>query len=189
METVVGTKLNTIQTLYFIYLFMAAWGTDDFDKADGALNEMREQFSGMVKDGSLTWFLEDAKAAAEGMNPGLPAAWLHVIAPPAKLQNGPLPEDYRNNLNAILAEMDIMLVRLRAEEWRNSGSTGRDGYKTDKALNDTDRKILEALGDERMKGPALYKKSGVSEALIRQRMGVLKSLGYIESNRGYRRLK
>jgi hypothetical protein len=56
----------------------------------------------------------------------------------------------------------------------------RDAYRNDERLTLAEREIIEALGNDCLSGKELSKRSGHSEALIRQRMKHLKDLKYVE---------
>lgn len=137
-----ATRYGALYRLWQVYLHMRAWGRPEYAELAA---DAREQFTDLVRTGSLFTFAEDCKRDVLRAGLDVPDRWLKVLCMGRLRHDGPLPTADLDQLGAILDEMYPMLVRLDPDAHPTAGPSTdrRDGH--DGVMNDAVRRAGESL--------------------------------------------
>lgn len=102
-------QYEALRALATAYLHSLAWGTEHYQEL---FEDERETFAELVRTGELFAAVEDAKRWVLRTGLDVPDLWLHPLGTIA--DDTPLPEHRRDELGAIIDQMNIRLTRLDA---------------------------------------------------------------------------
>jgi hypothetical protein len=160
--------------LWQAYLHMRAWGCPEYDDL---APEAREQFTELVRTGSLFTFVEDCKRDVLRAGLDVPDHWLKILSMGRVKHDAPLPTADFDQLGAILDEMYPMLVRLDPDSHPTAGpnTDRRDGNEG--GMTDAVRRAGASLGWVRRERPDLGPVPGSAERYNREQFEYIREHG------------
>ena len=168
------SRFSALYHLWQVYLHMRAWARPEY----GDLTpEAREQFTELVRTGSLFTFTEDCKRDVLRAGLTVPDHWLKVLCMSRVSADQPLPTADFDQLGAILDEMYPMLVRLDPDSHPTAGpnTDRRDG--TNGGMSDAVRRAGASLEWVRRERPDLDPATGSADRYTREQFEHIREHG------------
>lgn len=167
-------RYSALYHLWQVYLHMRAWGRPEYDDLSP---EAREQFTELVRTGSLFTFTEDCKRDVLRAGLDVPDHWLKVLCMGRVKHDAPLPTADFDQLGAILDEIYPTLVRLDPDSHPTAGPNTDRRDDSNGGMSDAVRRAGASLEWVRRARPDLGPAPGSADRYTREQFDHIREHG------------